>query len=119
MVLPGISFAEKEGTFCNTERRVQRVRKVVEPLPGAKPDTWIFTQIMNRMGYEQPELTPAQIMDEISALTPSFGGVSHQRLDSAAVGGRGGGTARMAQGMVTARRADVEAYFSTLKVQEL
>ena len=89
VVLPGISFAEKEGTFCNTERRVQRVRKVVEPLPGAKPDTWIFTQIMNRMGYEQPELTPAQIMDEISALTPSFGGVSHHRLDSAAVGGRG------------------------------
>ena len=89
VVLPGISFAEKEGTFSNTERRVQRVRKAVEPLAGAKPDTWIFTQIMNRMGYAQPELTPAQIMDEIASLTPSFAGISHQRLDSAKVGGRG------------------------------
>lgn len=89
VVLPGISFAEKEGTFSNTERRVQRVRKAVEPVEGAKPDTWIFTQIMNRMGYDQPELTPAQIMDEIASLTPSLGGVSHARLDSYAVGGRG------------------------------
>lgn len=89
VILPGISYAEKEGTFSNTERRVQRVRKAVGTVGDARPDTWIFTQIMNRMGYPQPELTPAQIMDEIASVTPSFGGISHERLDSAAVGGRG------------------------------
>lgn len=89
VILPGISYAEKEGTFSNTERRVQRVRKAVEPVEGAKPDTWIFTEIMNRMGYAQPHMTPAEIMDEISSLTPSFGGISHARLDSAEVAGRG------------------------------
>ena len=89
VILPGRSYAEKEGTFSNTERRVQRVRKAVEIAGDTKPDTWIFTEIMNRMGYPQPHLTPAQIMDEISSLTPSFGGISHERLDSEEVGGRG------------------------------
>ena len=89
VILPGISYAEKEGTFSNTERRVQRVRKAVEPLAGAKPDTWIFGEIMRRMGYDQPDLTPAQIMDEIASVTPSFGGISHARLDSAEVAGNG------------------------------
>ena len=89
VVLPGISYAEKEGTFSNTERRVQRVRKAVDSPGQAMPDTWIFTEIMRRMGYDQPHLTPAQIMDEISSLTPSFAGISHERLDSEAVGGRG------------------------------
>ena len=89
VVLPGISYAEKEGTFTNTERRVQRVRKAV-PSPGnAKPDTWIFTELMNRMGYPQPHLTPAQIMEEISSLTPSYGGISHARLDSEELHGQG------------------------------
>ena len=89
VVLPGISYAEKEGTFTNTERRVQRVRKAV-PNPGnAKPDTWIFTELMNRMGYPQPHLTPAQIMEEISSLTPSYGGISHARLDSEELHGQG------------------------------
>ena len=81
--------AEKEGTFTNTERRVQRVRKAVEIAGETRPDTWIFTEIMNRMGYPQPHLTPAEIMDEISSVTPSFGGISHARLDSEEVGGRG------------------------------
>ena len=54
VVLPGYSYAEKEGTFTNTERRVQRVRKAVAGPEGAKPDTEIFTEIMNRMGYAQP-----------------------------------------------------------------
>ena len=89
VVLPGISYAEKWGTFSNTERRVQLIRPAV-PSPGrAMPDTWIFTQIMRRMGYDQPELTPAQIMDEIASLTPSFAGISHERLDSDEVAGRG------------------------------
>lgn len=89
VILPGISYAEKEGTFSNTERRVQRVRKAVTIEGEAKEDTWIFTEIMNRMGYPQPHLTPAQIMDEIASVTPSFGGISHTRLDSEEVGGRG------------------------------
>lgn len=88
VVLPGRSYAEKEGTFSNTERRVQRIRKAVE-IPGTRADTDIFTEIMNRMGYAQPHLTPAQIMDEIASVTPSFAGISHKRLDSAEVAGQG------------------------------
>ena len=89
VVLPGISYAEKWGTFSNTERRVQLIRPAVTSPGRAMPDTWIFTQIMRRMGYDQPELTPAQIMDEIASLTPSFAGISHERLDSDEVAGRG------------------------------
>ena len=89
VILPGRSYAEKEGTFSNTERRVQRVRKAVEIAGDTKPDTWIFTEIMNRMGYPQPNLTPAEIMDEIASVTPSFAGISHARLDSEEVNGQG------------------------------
>lgn len=89
VVLPGRSYAEKEGTFSNTERRVQRIRAAVT-IPGdTRLDTDIFIDIMNRMGYAQPQLTSAQIMDEIASLTPSFAGISHARLDSAEVAGRG------------------------------
>lgn len=89
VVLPGISYAEKEGTFSNTERRVQRVRRAVKSPGDARPDTWIFTQIMRRMGYDQPDLTPAQIMDEIASVTPSFAGISHARLDEPKFLGKG------------------------------
>ena len=89
VVLPGRSYAEKEGTFTNTERRVQRVRKAVDGPAGAKLDTEIFTEIMNRMGYEQPHLSAAELMDEIASLTPSYGGISHARLDGDEVAGRG------------------------------
>lgn len=89
VVLPGRAYAEKEGTFSNTERRVQRVRKAVDAPAGTQLDTWIFTQIMNRMGYEQPELTAAQVMDEIASVTPSFGGISHARLDTPELLGKG------------------------------
>ena len=88
VVLPGRSYAEKEGTFTNTERRVQRIRPAVE-IEGTRPDTWIFTEIMNRMGYAQPHLSPAAIMDEVARPTPSYGGISHERLDGAEVAGRG------------------------------
>ena len=89
VVLPGRSFAEKDGTFSNTERRVQRVRKAVDGPAGPQLDTWIFTEVMRRMGYDQPHLSASEIMDEISRVTPSFGGITHARLDSAQVGGRG------------------------------
>ncbi len=82
VVLPGVSYAEKEGTFSNTERRVQRVRKAVDLGTNARLDTDIFIDVMNRMGYPQPQLTSAEIMDEIASLTPSFAGISHARLDA-------------------------------------
>ncbi len=82
VILPGVSYAEKEGTFTNTERRVQRIRKAVT-LPGdMRGDTDIITDLMNAMGYKQPYLTSAQIMDEIASVTPSFAGISHARLDA-------------------------------------
>lgn len=81
VVLPGISYAEKEGTFSNTERRVQRVRKAVTLDGEMRADTVIFTDLMNRMGYKQPALRPDEIMDEIASVTPSFAGISHSRLD--------------------------------------
>ncbi|MFR1640654.1 MAG: molybdopterin oxidoreductase family protein, partial [Eggerthellaceae bacterium] len=89
VVLPGCSFAEKEGTFTNTERRVQRVRKAVDPVGDARPDADIFIDVMNRMGCPQPHLTAAEIMDEIAKVTPSYGGISHARLDGDDVAGRG------------------------------
>lgn len=81
VVLPGTSYAEKEGTFSNTERRVQRVRKAVQLDGEMRLDTDIFIDLMNRMGYPQPQLTSEEIMDEIASLTPIFGGISHRRLD--------------------------------------
>ncbi|MCR5410189.1 MAG: formate dehydrogenase subunit alpha [Lachnospiraceae bacterium] len=82
VILPGISYAEKEGTFSNTERRVQRIRKAVTLEGDMRPDTDILIDLMNAMGYEQPYLTPAEIMDEIASVTPSFHGISHARLDA-------------------------------------
>jgi formate dehydrogenase major subunit len=86
VILPGMSYAEKEGTFSNTERRVQRVRKAVDltlnPEFDIRLDTDIIIDLMNRMGYPQPHLTSAQIMDEVASVTPSFGGISHARLDA-------------------------------------
>ncbi|MCR5590753.1 MAG: formate dehydrogenase subunit alpha [Lachnospiraceae bacterium] len=82
VILPGCSYAEKEGTFTNTERRVQRIRKAVEPRGLARLDTDIITDLMNAMGYPQKHLTSAEIMDEIASVTPSFAGISHARLDA-------------------------------------
>ena len=82
VVLPAVSYAEKEGTFTNTERRVLRIHKAVEPEGSMRPDTDILIDLMNAMGYPQPHLTPSQIMDEIARVTPSYGGISHARLDA-------------------------------------
>lgn len=89
VILPGRSYAEKEGTFTNTERRVQRVRKAVEIAGDTKLDTDIFIEVMNRMGYVQPQMSAAEIFDEIAGVTPTYGGMSHARLDSEAVAGCG------------------------------
>lgn len=81
VILPGASFLEKSGTFTNGERRIQRVQKVVDPLPGTKSDGQIMVDIMNRMGYKQPDYDPAQLLrDEISQIVPFFAGVTWERL---------------------------------------
>lgn len=82
VVLPAVSYAEKEGTFTNTERRVQRIRKAVS-LPGdMRTDIDIIIDLMNAMGYPQKPMTSAEVMDEIASLTPSYQGISHKRLDA-------------------------------------
>lgn len=80
VVLPGASFLEKEGTFTNGERRIQRVQKVVEPIEGCKPDGQIIVDIMNRMGYKQADYTAAGMLEEISQIVPFFRGVVWEEL---------------------------------------
>ena len=80
VLLPGASFLEKEGTFTNGERRIQRVQKVVEPIEGTKPDGQIIVDVMNRMGYEQPDYTAAGMLEEISQIVPFFKGVVWDEL---------------------------------------
>jgi formate dehydrogenase alpha subunit len=83
VVLPAASFAEKDGTFTNTERRVQRVRKVVAPVGDSRADWLITCQIAQSMGAEGFDFEhPSQIMDEIALLTPSYGGISFKRLEN-------------------------------------
>ena len=83
VVLPATTFAEKDGTFTNTERRVQRVNKAIEPLGNSQPDWWITCQIARKMGARGFEFEhPSQIMDELAGLTPSYGGISYSRLDN-------------------------------------
>jgi formate dehydrogenase major subunit len=78
--LPGSTFLEKDGTFTNAERRIQRVRKVMRPKNGYAD--WEITQLLaNALGYPMAYRHPAEIMDEIAALTPSFAGVSFAKLD--------------------------------------
>ena len=80
VVLPGASFLEKSGTFTNGERRVQAVRQVVKPINGAKPDGQIIVDIMNKMGYQQPDYTPDGMLNEISQIVPFFAGIKWDRL---------------------------------------
>jgi len=83
VVLPAVTFAEKDGTFTNTERRVQRVRKAIEPIGDSKPDWWIACQLGRRMGSRDFYfLHPSDIMEEIASLTPSYGGISYNRLEN-------------------------------------
>ncbi len=81
VVLPAASFAEKDGTFTNTERRVQRVRKAIPPKGNAKADTEILLSVMDGLGYCSVARSPEDIMDELSFLTPSYGGITYRRLE--------------------------------------
>ena len=79
--LPGSTFLEKDGTFTNAERRIQRVRKVMTPKNGYAD--WEITQLLsNALGYPMAYAHPSQIMDEIAALTPTFAGVSYAKLEA-------------------------------------
>jgi formate dehydrogenase major subunit len=79
--LPGSTFLEKNGTFTNAERRIQQVRKVMEPANGM--EDWQVTQALaNAMGLEWEYAHPSEIMDEVARLTPSFAGVSFARLEA-------------------------------------
>jgi len=83
VVLPSASFAEKDGTFTNTERRVQRVRKAVEPPGEAKPDWQIICELAKAMGKSGFDFThPSEIMAEIARVAPSYGGISYDRLEA-------------------------------------
>jgi len=82
VVLPSVTFAERDGTFTNTDRRVQRVRRAIEPIGSARPDWWITCQIAQKMGGKGFDFEgPSQIMEEISRLTPGYGGISYERLE--------------------------------------
>ncbi len=82
VVLPATSFAEKNGTFVNTERRVQRVRKVIEPVGEARPDWLIVSSIANEMGAEGFAYNSARdIFNEMTSLTPSYAGITYERIE--------------------------------------
>ncbi len=85
VVLPAACFAEKDGTFSNTERRVQRVRKAVNAPGEAKPDWVILSELSTRMGYAMNYATPEDIMIEINAVTPSYAGISYDRIDQGGI----------------------------------
>jgi formate dehydrogenase major subunit len=78
--LPGSSFLEKDGTFTNAERRISRVRKVMPPLSGLE-DWEVTVALSNALGYPMHYAHPRQIMDEIARLTPTFRGVTYEKLD--------------------------------------
>ncbi len=83
VVLPGASFAEKDGTFTNTERRVQRVRKAIEPVGDSKADWQIICEVARKMGAKGFDFaSPSEIMEEIAKVTPSYGGITYARLES-------------------------------------
>jgi|SRR6056297_225579 len=81
VILPAAAFAEKEGTFTNTERRVQKLRKAVDPPGEAKPDWQIIDSVAERLGHPFSYQNPADIMDEIASVTPIYGGIHHDRLE--------------------------------------
>ena len=82
VVLPRVAFAGKDGTYTNLERRVQRVKPALNRNDGAQAESWVLTQLAQRMKPEAfPAMTPAETMDEIARVAPIYGGISHRRLD--------------------------------------
>lgn len=88
VILPAAAFAEKDGTFSNTERRVQLVRKAVEPPGEAKPDWQIISAIAGRLAGDKEVWeydSPAAVMAEAAAITPQYAGISHKRLENGGI----------------------------------
>ena len=82
VVLPSLCFAEKDGTFTNTERRVQRLRKALDP-PGQAHDDWqILCDVASKIGYPMSYNNASEIMDEIASVSPIYGGMSFERIES-------------------------------------
>ncbi len=87
VVLPATTFAEKDGTFTNTERRIQLVRKALEPVAGSRTDLEIVCEVAKRMGAAGFDFESASdVMDEIAQVAPIYGGVSHARVAASAEG---------------------------------
>ncbi|MFL5735347.1 MAG: molybdopterin oxidoreductase family protein [Chloroflexia bacterium] len=80
VILPAASYAEKEGTYTNTERRIQRVRQAIEPVGVTKPDAQIIGMLGKRLGLDMPT-DPKQVMEEIGRVVPEYAGVTYARLD--------------------------------------
>jgi formate dehydrogenase alpha subunit len=85
VVLPVASFAEKDGTFSNTERRVQRVRKAVDAPGEAKTDWEVICGISNKMGYKMNYSSAKEIFEEVAKVTPSYAGISYERLEKGGI----------------------------------
>ncbi|WP_315906779.1 formate dehydrogenase subunit alpha [Priestia koreensis] len=81
VILPAAPSLEKDGTFTNTERRIQRFHRVFEPIGDSKPDWQIFQEVANRLGANWNYTHPSEIMDEAASLAPLFAGVTYERLE--------------------------------------
>jgi len=83
LVLPGVCYAEKTGTFTNTERRFQLLRKAVDPPGDARDDFSILCLLGNALGLDFPYGHPGEVMEEIASLVPAYAGIRHERLEKA------------------------------------
>ncbi len=81
VVLPACTFAEKDGTYTNTERRVQRIRKAIEPRGESRADWQIIAEMLNRLGVEANYSKVSEVFDEMAKLTPSYAGISYERIE--------------------------------------
>ncbi|MBI5025509.1 MAG: formate dehydrogenase subunit alpha [Nitrospirae bacterium] len=82
VILPAVTFAEKDGTFTNTDRRVQKIRKAIEPAGEAMPDWEIICAVSKGMGYNMEYRATHEVMEEAALLTPEYRGILHHRLDN-------------------------------------
>jgi predicted molibdopterin-dependent oxidoreductase YjgC len=82
VILPALSFAEKEGTFTNTERRVQLSRQAMAPIKGCMEEWKVFCEISTRAGYPMNYENPKEILDEINTVTPSYTGITWKRIEN-------------------------------------
>jgi formate dehydrogenase alpha subunit len=85
VILPGVSFAEKDGTFTNMERRVQRVKKAISPVGEARPDWKILCDLSTKMGYPMAYQKPSEVMEEIATLVPFYSGITYSDLEKGGI----------------------------------